>query len=182
MEKLDEYKQRQREWRDISVTQLSAVNYVLLTLSTGLLVFGFSEWEEGYWTFPISSILLSVSIVYGFAVMFTRLYDFRISRHLALCRQRYYELGKSEKSLPDNDLGEFNLCHRLHALFQILFVKIKFISKGEIETLNEKELKNKFNELRKTAKILGQASWIWTKCQTLFFLLGAIAFLLFQFI
>ena len=38
-EKLNEYKQRHKEWRDISVTQLSNTNNILLTLSSGLLAF-----------------------------------------------------------------------------------------------------------------------------------------------
>lgn len=180
-QKLNEYKQRQKEWRNISVTQLSNVNNILLTLSTGLLILGLGEIKQEHWLFPISSILICFSIIYGFAVMFTRLYDFRISRHLALCRQRYYK-KITEKPLPDNDLGEFNFCQRLQVLKQIIFIKLKFINKKEIEKLENEEFKNRFNELRKTAKILGQSSWLWIKYQTLYFLLGAFTFFLFQFI
>lgn len=46
-DKLRDYKQSQREWRDTSVTQLSNTKIILLTLITGLLAFYF---EKGHIT------------------------------------------------------------------------------------------------------------------------------------
>lgn len=186
--KLNEYKQRHKEWRDISVTQLSNVNNILITLSTGLLALGLKPNENTGISYSekIFFIFLTISICYGIAVLFSRLYDFRISRHIALSRQRFYEkhINKDykERILPDNDLGEFNCCDRITTFLQILLCKIDFINKDEVKTKPIREIKNRFNELRKKAKILGQATWIWTKYQVLFFLSSAIIYLMNQII
>lgn len=196
-DKLNEYKQRQKEWRDISVTQLSNVNNILITLSTGLLVFGIENREKNIqfvlcscidWNdtlFVISVILMCISIGYGIAVLFSRLYDFRISRHLALTRQRFYKEQRKEdkdRLLPDNNLGKFNYCDRIITFLQILMCKIDFINKDDIKTKPITETKSRFKSLRKKSKILGEATWLWTKYQVFFFLLSAIIYLITQLI
>lgn len=191
--KINEYAQRQREWRDISVNQLSNTNNILLTLSSGLLALCFNKEKvtqihfitngQISWsvtTYVISIILLAISMTYGIAVLFSRLYDFRISRHLALSRQRFYKKHKP-KNFSELDFEEFNFCHRLKAMKEVLFYKIPFLSSQEIKKLeNESDLRNKFNDLRKTSEILGTASWIWTKIQALFFLSSCLAYFIYN--
>lgn len=180
--KLNEYKQRHHDWRDISITQLSNVNNIFITLSTGLLVLGLKPKEgSGISCFEkISLILLIISILYGIAVLFSRIYDFRISRHLALCRQRFYY--EHHKALPDNFLGNSNFCDRISIFLQILFCEIDFINKDEIKTKPIQDIKNRFNLLRKRADILGKSTWLWTKYQILFFLLSALIYFVTQII
>lgn len=184
-DKLSDYKQRQREWRDISVTQLSNTNNILLTLSAGLLAFCFDKSQitqihfssngDFSWfvtTYVLAISFLGISMFYGLSVLFSRLYDFRISRHLALSRQRFHP-----KTFSDSDLGEVNFCHRINALSKVLFFKIPFLTSDEIKKIkNETELRDKFDKLRGTAKILGSASWIWTKMQVLYFLLSCLVY------
>jgi len=186
-EKLNEYKQRHKEWRDISVTQLSNANNILITLSTGLLALGLTPKTLPNSNFScaekISFILLSISICYGLAILFVRLYDFRISRHLALCRQRFYNKYNDKKGLlPDSYLGNVNCCDRINTFLQILFCKIDFINKDDIETQPFKDIKKRFNALRREADILGRTTWIWTKYQVFFFLLSALIYFINQII
>lgn len=190
-EKLNEYKQRHKEWRNISVTQLSNANNILITLSTGLLALGLTPRTAPYNSFSciekISFILLFISVCYGLAVLFTRLYDFRISRHLILTRQRFYKKHIENKEykkglLPDNYLGDVCCCDRIRIFSQILFCKIDFINKDDIETQPFKDIKNRFNALRREADILGSATWIWTKFQVLFFLISALIYFINQII
>lgn len=149
-DKLQELKSRQKEWRDISVTQLSNTNNILLTLSSGLLAFCIEKGKANKFyidfsqsinwlatTYWVSIFFLGLSITFGIGVLLTRLYDFRISRHIALTRQRFYRVyeraNKHKKELPYDDLGDFSWNDRIHALGQILFCKLPFITLGEIK-------------------------------------------------
>lgn len=180
--KLNEYKQRHHDWRDISITQLSNVNNIFITLSTGLLVLGLKPKEgSGISCFEkISLILLIISILYGIAVLFSRIYDFRISRHLALCRQRFYY--EHDKALPDNCLGKFDYIDRIKTFWGIIFREIDFINKDDIKEKPIQNTKERFNLLRKRADILGKSTWLWTKYQILFFLLSALIYFVTQII
>lgn len=187
---LQEYKERQKEWRDISISQLSIANNILLTLSSGLLVFCFDKnktesifidfsqpinWQlTTYWA---SVFFLSLSIFFGVGVLFSRLYDFRISRHIALTRQRFYKVTDGKK-LPHEDFGSFTMLDRVGAVFTILFSKLPFINQADIENILENEkLKRNFQHLRKTADLLGSATWRWTKIQIGLFLMSGIVYL-----
>ena len=180
----NEYKQRQREWRDIAIAQLSITNNVLLTLSTGLMAFCIDKLRPNEIFIdtrlnidPIKSsyifaiLLLGISIVCGISVLFSRLYDFRISRHISLARQRSLIL------LPDNDLGDFNFCDRIKTLKRILFCKLPFISSDEVKKLKHEDLVAEFNKLREISHILGSATWRWKKLQALFFLFSSLTYL-----
>lgn len=195
-DKLQEYKNRQKEWRDISVTQLSNTNNILLTLSSGLLAFCIDK-EKAFkfhidlsqrvdWlatTYWISIFLLGLSIAYGIGVLFSRLYDFRISRHIALTRQRFYKVYETDdthkKELSYDDLGDFSCTDRIIALGQILFCKLPFITLDEIKKItDQKKFDEKFERLRRTADILGTASWRWTKIQVSLFLISGLTYLI----
>lgn len=200
MEKLDEYKQRHRDWKNISVTQFSNVNNILITLSTGFLAFIITQRKDGiditinfllsvdWWV--ISAFCILLSIAYGIAVLFTRLYDFRISRHIALCRQRFYEERCKEckekkgiiikKTLPDKTLKDINSCDRIKTFWKLFYKKIDFISKEDIKK-NDDNLKDRFEGLRLQTDILGKSSWRWTKCQVLFFFIGVLTYIINQF-
>src|SRR5690606_32192830 len=168
-DKNQDYKERHKEWRKISVTQLSNTNNILLTISAGLLAFCFDkelfkkihlDTTQGiYWThfFYVAAIIsLALSMAFGIGVLFSRLYDFRISRHLSLTRKRLYT--KKQELLPDHDLGDINMCDRLTGIFQVLFIKLPFITKTDIDNFQSGgELTTKFNSLRRLSKILGSA-------------------------
>lgn len=195
-DKLDEYKQRHRDWRDIAVNQFSTANNVLITLSTGLLVFCLKEshithihiaWHESvdwhvFW-FLTASILLGKSILLGIGVLLSRLYDFRITRHLTLCRQRlYFPQGMKFSKC---DYREFNSRKRFCNFLCTLFCKIPRITNGEIKAYKNKpdkdkqkddELNKKFKALKRQSDMLGETSWNWTKLQVGLFVLSGIVY------
>lgn len=190
MGKLEEYKESQKEWRDISVNQLSNANNILLTFSSALLVFVLDksksnviylnssqnfDWEIlTYWT---SVFLLSLSVLYGFCVLITRLYDARISRHIVLTRQRFFEKNQNEE-LPRNDFHDFNFGDRIIVLWKVIFCKLPFIKLEKIS--NGNDIIEDFQSLRKISKVLGTATWKWTKIQFGLFLLSGFIYLIFS--
>lgn len=193
MGSLEEYKENQKEWRDISVNQLSNANNILLTFSSALLVFILDkskfnkiyfnstqniDWNIfNYWA---SVFLLSLSILYGFFVLISRLYDARISRHIVLTRQRYFKefQNQEDKELPRNNFNDFNFCDRIIVLKEVLFCKLPFIKSERIST--GKEIIVDFQRLRKISKVLGTATWKWTKIQFGLFLLSGLIYLIYS--
>jgi len=192
MEKLQEYKQSQKEWRDISGNQLSNANNILLTFSSALFVFLLDKDNKGiyleksqnidwnillYW---ISIFFLSLSILYGFCVLITRLYDARISRHIVLTRQRFFKEHENEeddkKELPRNDFEDFKLCDRIEILWRIIFTKLPFIKSEEIS--KKKDILVSFQDLRRISKVLGTATWRWTKIQFGLLLFSGLTYLI----
>jgi hypothetical protein len=190
-EELKTYSDRHRFWTQISLEQLSTTNNLLLTISTGFLAFCFDKqsiksiitdstlsynWSLFYYFASLALIALSITL--GIAVLFCRLYDFRISRHLSLTRKRFFEEKIDVKKL-EKDFDPFNLCDRLSAIYSIIFKELPFIIKKDLNDYEKDEnLKDKFNRLRKISKVLGSASWLWTKNQVLLFFSSVICYVL----
>jgi hypothetical protein len=124
--------------------------------------------------------LLGVSIIYGIGVLLSRLYDFRISRHIALTRQRFYKTHEKDdkKELPYDDFGDYKAIDRVKALFTIIFCKLPFInSEDSAKILDNEILKKNFQRLRRIADILGTTPWRWTKIQIGLFLVSGVIYL-----
>jgi hypothetical protein len=182
----DNLRQSHSAWRDIAITQLSNANNTILGFSTGFIVFCLdkcdtirfnlnfaSEFEKSKLFFGLCLLSLLFSVFYGISVLVSRLYDFRITRHITLTRIR------SIKKLDYDEFESSNMCNRINALFLIIFKEIPFITKDKAEKL---ELKNKeFNELRKLSFVLGEATWLWIKFQVFYFLLGCLFFVSYLF-
>ena len=192
-DKLQEYKDRQKDWRDISISQLSAVNNILLTLTSGLFVFSIDKKKVGsihidfsqpvdwrltiYW---IAIFILALSILFGIGVLFSRLYDFRISRHIALTRHRLYKTSEG-KELPYDDFGSYKWSDRIKALFAIIFRKLPFINPNVVmNILENKKLIDDFQYLRRTSEVLGSITWIWAKIQIGLFVVSGAVYLVHQ--
>lgn len=187
----EDYKQRQKDWRDITVNQLSLTNNILITVVTGYFVLIFDKIKVSQididfqakidWNllFYVTTLLLVLfSIILGVCVLFSRLYDFKISRHVALTRQRFHK--KYSKGLPDHDFTSINSLDRLKSLFSILFIKIRYLTKQDIENFNNNKdlFKDRFNNLRRQSEILGTASWRWTKLQVGLTLLSIVTYVI----
>lgn len=190
-EKLTEYSQRHKEWRDISTTQLSAANNILITISSGYLILIFEKARLSKLHFDISSnidwsifiyfvsILLTLFAIFlGVLVMINRLYDFRISRHLALTRKRIYK--KYSEKLPESSLGAISKWNIVIEQLNIIFKKIDFISLDEIESFKENKVafESKFNRLRRQSKVIGSIPHKWTKFQILLLLFSLTLYLI----
>lgn len=190
-DKLKEYKERHNRWTETSITQLSIVNNLFITIACGLLAFCFSkktfkniqidagspvDWTK---TLYFSSILiLALSILFGFAVLLSRLYDFRITRHILWVRIKYSN-NKCDNTtkLPDHKSQDCNMCDRLSTLFKVIFIKIPFINKENIINCTKHlDMKKDFVVLLRMTDVLGNATWRWTKIQILLFCLSVILY------
>ena len=176
----DNLRQSHSAWRDIAVTQLSNANNVILGFATGFILFCVDKCEKNplNWDFAFSFkqlflvlclISLLFSILYGMAVLICRLYDFRLTRHIAFTRLRDETLKEDY-----NEFKNANMCDRFASLKRVLFKKIKFIP--ATDSRNNKTNKIDFNDLRELCFFLGDASWTWMKFQFFYFVLGCFFF------
>ncbi|MFV5701080.1 hypothetical protein ACM55F_04325 [Flavobacterium sp. XS2P12] len=190
-EELHDYKERHRFWTQISLEQLSTTNNLLLTISTGFLAFCFDKesikniikdstlsynWSLFYYFASLGLIALSITL--GIAVLFCRLYDFRISRHLSLTRKRFYEKHSKVITIEKNK-ESINMCHRLKSLYFIIFCEFPHINKDCInDNPQDQNLIDGVGKLKQLSKILGSATWRWTKIQVLLFFSSVICYVL----
>ena len=189
-DELKDYKDRQQFWTEISLTQLSTTNNLLLTISTGFLAFCFDKQSikniilEANSNFSLffyfaSLILIALSITLGIGVLFCRLYDFRISRHLTLTRKRFFEKHSDVINIEKDDKS-INLFHRLLTLFKILFCKFPYIKTEYVNSYPEDaKIFDKVKKLKRHSKVLGSATWLWTKIQVLYFFCAVICYVLY---
>jgi hypothetical protein len=189
-DKLQEYKERHKQWTEVSLEQLSTTNNLLLTISSGLLAFCFDKdlfkqihidtsqsikWTQFFYVASIATLACSIAL--GIGVLFSRLYDFKISRHIAQTRKRVY--AKHNQMLPANDLDTPTTGDRIKAMFRIVFSQLPFINKSDVDSYQSGgQLTNNFNDLRRLSNILGSASWRWTKLQTLLFFASVVFYVL----
>ena len=134
------------------------------------------------WTvfFYLSYITLTTfSIILGIFVLYTRLYDFRITAHIIQVRRRI--LKKYRERLPLKEYNEIGVSDRIGNFLYIIFVKIKFIKTSDIKSfMSAKEsFLTKFNELRKIKSVLGNATLRWTKLQGSVLLFGIVIFVVY---
>ena len=170
-EKQKEYSDRHRFWSDKSIQQLSFSNNLLLTISIAAFGYFFGKREQIYeeliidtslpvdWTatfFVLGSILLWLSILGGTLLTVTRLYDFRLSRHILLTRKRACKAGWP---LNDWDCQTPALTTAFCDVFRVFFSYGNLaITRQECRT-NDETFSTKFKELRKISLSLGKATW-----------------------
>lgn len=202
--KLKEYSERHRFWADQAVKQTTFSNNILLTIS--IAVFGYFFVNRGVvyksltidfslpinhsvTFFVIGTSLVSISIMLGLFLSFTRLYDFRLTRHILLTRKRAMDKCYL---LPGNDLPEENFCQSIIGFFCIIFRFDKFkIKKNEFKTKKysaedckgppfnlrpSKSVRKKFNYLRMRSDSFGKLTHRLLICQLLFFALGLFSY------
>lgn len=195
------YIERHRHWQDQAINQLSTANNFMLTISIGLLAFCFDknvfvemefcicackiDWSLTLHFFAL--LFLTVAIMYGMAVLITRLYDFRITRNLTLTRQRFYKENEKRITdenpkaalLPAADFSYPGFRKRMKAIFKVIFVEIDLLTKTEsLEVKTNEYTLNKFNSLREFSFTLGTISWRFPRFQALFFGLATLLYVL----
>lgn len=175
-EKLKEYKERHIRWQNFTINQFGFTNNIIITLGIAFLAFAFDK--DFLSTFSISNksvfnpkmlihliviFCLIASIGFGILTTLSRLFDFRLTRHIALTRQRYY--SKKTDTLPDYGFPKTTLKKLISTSCKIIFGDIDFLTKKEtIQLKDHVDLMNKFNMIRLLAHILGELSW---KCMKL---------------
>lgn len=191
------YIDRHRNWQNKAIDQLSYANNFLLTITVGLLAFVFEKdvfskihfcicdcsfnWPLTLYSFSL--FFTALAILTGIFVLVSRLYDFRISRHITLIRKRFYkynqdisEQNKNAAILWHKDFKEPNFCQQIGAIVKVIFKKIKFLEKSEMEILKSSFPRQKFEDLREFSFRLGFISWKWTKLQGLYFAMSVLLY------
>lgn len=190
-DKFKEYGERHVRAIDIAINQFSRVNELLLGFTAVFLGFLLVErkdslcnklfyccelnWE--YATLLLSLIFSVISIIYGIALIINRLIDYRITRQITQVRKRYYK--DFEEGLYTPKITKkiyFPLLTLLH-YFLIDKPEKKFIEESEIKDWKtNKELINRFQELRNVMFILSKNSWRLISRQIIFFSLSFLVF------
>lgn len=186
--KIKEYDERYGFWTDKTLTQfgysinlfttigISALGYVIsLRNKFPELVFDFSTKVEWILTFYLFSVLcILTSVIFGFASIICRLYDFRLTRHLSLSRKRFLKRSKDRK---DNGLILDEILNvpkgkNWKYFREIIFKQFSFINENDIK--EKQSFLIKFKEIQLNSKVLGIISWKAHKIQILLFIFGII--------
>lgn len=187
--KKQEYQERYRFWSDKRISQLSFHNNLLLTIGIGVIGYFWSErssiytklvfdceaeidWITTFFLIGIASAF--VSVVTGFILSLSRLYDLRITSNIALTRKR-----TKDKSIviKEEDTSKSGFFQSLRVLVAVMWsYQNHEIKKREIE--DTEVFHNKFNELRQKASDLGVSTWGLVKWQTLSMLVAFLFFTL----
>ena len=170
---------------------MSNTNNILLTFSSPFLAICFEKKrlqnlhidtrEIIDWTMTLYSFCLFVicfSIFSGLCLLITRLYDFRVSRHILFIRLRYLEYKKEKIPNTKNDNC---LTRQPFALvYHILFKTLPFMSKQDIESkLEIVEIHKNFETLKTLSSKLGQSSWILFKYQFCSFFVSILLYIIY---
>jgi len=187
-EKKQEYLERYRFWSAQSIQQLSFSNNLLLTIAVAALGYFFGKREKVYsnlfidlnesidlviFFFILGSFLLALSILCGVVLSISRLYDFRLTRHISLTRKRVCQKGDL---LQDEPLNSPSMRSAFHDIWHIFYNFEKFeISQQECREAKE-TLLHKFRELRKISQSLGRITWVLFNFQSVFFVVGILIY------
>jgi len=191
-ELLKEYHERNIRWTNESLRQLSFSNNLILSLGVGFLSFAYKNMElkplsftleriDWGLTFCIWSItLIALSILFGLVLALSRLWDFRIVRHINQTRQRMYEHSglKLDEETPDR----YSFIKRWSLFFELFSEKYPRITLDQCKAFSkysnkEKErIEGNFKELRAISYNLGLNTWGNTKFQIVLFAIGILLF------
>lgn len=176
-EKLQEYICRNNLWTDRTITQLGYSINLFTTIGIAFLGYIITHRDkfphlsiscdsEFSWIlsfFVFATIMIVVSIGFGFTSVMSRLLDFRITRHLALSRKRFLVRNKEKAINEDRKIGliDSNIIdisnERSYPVFKKhILGKTDFISEYDFK---ESKVIDKFEKLRKESKILGRMTW-----------------------
>ena len=102
-DKLEDYKARHIRWQNFAITQLGYTNNIIITLSIAFLAYAVDKTYLSTFSLTKGTFVLKmfvylwslsfmlISIAFGVFTSISRLYDFKITRHIALTRQRFFE-------------------------------------------------------------------------------------------
>lgn len=186
--KLREYTNRNNFWTERTINQLGYSINLFTTVGIAFLAYlgtskeifpkldisCYSEFSWALALYIISIILIVLSVGNGFKSILCRLFDYRITRHLALSRKRYLTRNKNviaedrSKGLIDSKIIDISGLKYYPIFRNHLLGKIDFIIESDF---NRGLVIEKFDRLRKESKILGDTTWRCHRWQiALFFL------------
>ncbi|WP_397447813.1 hypothetical protein [Polaribacter sp. R77954] len=166
--KLKDYTERNTRWTDKAISQLGYSINLFTTLGVSYLIYLVTNNEKfpkndfnGEFSFLltiyfISFILIFFSVCFGFISILSRLYDFRLTRHLTFIRMKYFKLNGNTKNISDNLIIDISKESRLKIFYRTVIRTTNLISQKELES---ELIKSRFEELRKNANVLGELTW-----------------------
>lgn len=188
--KQEEYSERQRFWSDKSIQQLSFSNNLLLTIAIAAIGYFFGKREKVYkkliidnslpidlttTLFVVGSMFIGLSILGGILLALTRLYGFRLSRHISLTRKRACKAGKL---LNDERLRPPPLRTAICDIFYVFFkYENVTIYRQEYRT-QYKIITKKFKVLRKLSLSFDKATWFLLNFQFVLFTVGILMYVI----
>ncbi|MES9838688.1 MAG: hypothetical protein AB2653_09435 [Candidatus Thiodiazotropha endolucinida] len=168
--KIREYQERYRFWTDKRISQLSFHNDFMLTLAIAAIGYLWSQRNDIYtnlridfgakidWAvvlFLLGIIAVAFSIISGFILSLSRLYDLRVTSNVLLTRKRSIKKGID---LKDEKLSHLGFKGLMNSLFCVLRRYRSYeITVDDISENNE--LQSKFTELRQMSRNLGNLTW-----------------------
>jgi hypothetical protein len=184
---IDEYSERHVRWSDKNSSQLSFYNNLLLTLGVGFLSFAYQdsklmgfefslkEIDYSVTTYVFSILAIMFSIFTGFVASIGRLYDFRITSHIILVRQRV--LQHSHLRIDEKTPQKFSYFRRMLLPYKLFFSDFPSITLEQCKAWrrDKNHLTEQLSKIRAISFNLGLATWHRIKWQTLL-LLTAIIF------
>lgn len=188
-QKLTEYTIRNNFWTDKTITQLGYSINLFTTFGIALLGFLIgkkcyypyldigcdSEFSLNLTLYLISILLVFISIFFGVKSILSRLFDFRITRHIALIRKRFLSknkdnvFGNRKMGLLSDEIIDISNMNYNSIFFFYLKGKFDFINDSDFENNNIHE---KFKKLRTDSKVLGDITWKTHRFQMVIFVLG----------
>lgn len=190
-DKLQEYSKRHRFWTNASITQLGySIN---LFTTVGIAFIGYivsirdnfstlsiscnSQFNFTLALYILASLSTIFSIIMGFSAVFSRLVDFKITRQILFTRKRFLaRIEKKAKTNRTKGLLEDKIIDISNERHIRLF--LKYLRKDKQVIITEHDyrikdsLKEKFHQLRKDAKVLGELTWRFHRLQILSFILA----------
>lgn len=188
--KVKEYTENYRFWAGQAITQFGFSINIFLSIGIGFIgflatqrasypKFYFCFWGQINWTLLLYLLVLLtslLSVVFGLTSVTSRLYDLRIMRRLSLIRRRL--AAKKNMQLPDYFL-DLSKESRVKNFAKIWYKEVAFIYDDDLNNLEN--LKLKFQQLTKQARLLGRTSWMAHKYQ-IGFLLASVILYIFSFL
>ena len=117
-------------------------------------------------------MLSTLSVLAGFTLSMSRLYDLRLTANIALTRKRALD---KNISINEEEVSKSGIVVSLLSLISVMWCYEKYnINKSEIT--NSDDFSKKFKKLRQKASDLGEATWCLLLWQTLCMLFAFIFF------
>lgn len=184
--KIQKYNERYRFWVDKRVAQLSFHNNLLLTVGIALIGYFWKERKSVYkqilidvnlpvdWTvviFCLGITAITFSIIFGFMLSMSRLYDLRMTENILLTRKR---LAEKQIELSERQQSETSLLSSVQSLMSVFWCYRHYQIKKSHIAGDQKALESRFNQLRQKSSDLGSATWALLKAQTLCALISVV--------
>lgn len=182
-QKLKEYSERHRFWRDKSIAQLGYSINLFTTLGIGLIAFLVSQRADytpiiidfdasvdfEKFIYVTSLGLAAVSILSGGISITSRLFDIRIASHVVYVRKRFLKL--TDDIIPSRDTPT----KKGTLIGAYLFFLVYPLGRIEEEDYkNKEELIKKFTLLRSQSQKLGSLTWLCHKLQIMALIVSAV--------